>query len=92
MNHGQINLTPEDLDNFARILEHFSNQLDASTKTLNTNLQQLGDTWQDPAFADFDAEFNNTRQNIDNFVKIADEHVAFLRRKAEASRIARDQR
>jgi WXG100 family type VII secretion target len=92
MNHAQINLTPEELDNFARILEQFSNQLDESTKTLNGNLQQLGDTWQDPAFADFDAEFDKTRQNIDNFVKIADEHIAFLRRKAEASRIARDQR
>ncbi|HOC54144.1 MAG TPA: WXG100 family type VII secretion target [Verrucomicrobiota bacterium] len=92
MNYGQIHLTPEELDNFARVLEQFSNQLDESTKTLNNNLQQLGDTWRDPAFAEFDEEFNNTRQNIDNFIKIADEHVAFLRRKAEASRVARDQR
>lgn len=92
MNYGHIHLTPEELDNFARVLEQFSNQLDDSTKNLNNNLQQLGDTWRDPAFTDFDAQFNSTRQNIENFIKIADEHVAFLRRKAEASRAARDQR
>jgi uncharacterized protein YukE len=89
---NQIHLTPEEVENFARVLEQFSNQLDESTRTLSNNLQQLGDTWRDPTFAEFDAEFDKTRNHIDNFVKIADEHIAFLRRKAEASRVARDQR
>jgi len=92
MSSGQINLTPEEIENFARVLKQFSDELYESTSTLNKNLQQLGDTWSDPAFADFEGQFEATRSHIDNFVKIADEHVAFLHRKAEASRVARDQR
>lgn len=92
MSSDQIHLTPEELDRFAQVLEQFSSELYESTRSLNGNLQQLGDTWRDAAFTEFETQFEQARNYIDNFVKIADEHVAFLKRKAHAAYVARDQR
>lgn len=87
-----IHLTPEEVDLFAGVLERFATELFESKNSLNNSLSQLGGTWKDPTFSDFETEFEKTRANIDNFVKIADEHIGYLRRKAEAARQARDQR
>ena len=89
---AQIHLTPEEIERFAKILEQFSGDLYGSTQTLNTNLQQLGDTWKDSSFSEFESEFVAVRKHIEEFVRSAHEHVAFLKRKAEAGYIARDQK
>lgn len=92
MSSSPIHLTPEEIENFSRVLEQYANELTDATQNLNHNLQQLGDTWRDTAFAEFEDKFVEARQYIENFVKVADEQVAFLKRKAEAAYIARDQR
>jgi WXG100 family type VII secretion target len=88
MNHAEIHLTPEEIDNFAKTLEQFAEHLHGSTASLNDSLHQLGDTWRDQAFAEFEAHFSQTRKSIDEFVDVSAAYVKFLREKAELSRIA----
>jgi len=92
MSSEQIHLTPEEIDRFAHVLEQFASQLYESTQTLNGNLEQLGDSWRDPAFTEFEDQFLQARNYIENFVRTTDEHVAFLKRKAQATADARDLR
>jgi WXG100 family type VII secretion target len=88
MSNSEIHLTPDEISNFARTLEQFAGQLHDSTNSLNGSLQQLGDTWRDQAFTEFEAHFAQTRKSIDDFVSVSAAYIKFLQEKAELSRIA----
>lgn len=76
----------EDLERFARELKEFNNMLQERTKRLNGQFIRLSETWRDQEHRKFVQEFEKTTRVIQQFIKIADEHIPFLLRKAQRVR------
>ncbi len=74
---------PQELRRFASNLKRFTGDLQAGLSALHGQLNGLGDTWRDQEHEKFREEFDQTMQVLARFIRIADEHVPFLLRKAE---------
>lgn len=74
---------PEDLRRFSAELKQFNSQLRESTARLQSQFVRLGDTWRDQEHQKFAQEFQQTMGVLHQFMRIADEHIPFLLRKAE---------
>ncbi len=83
---SQAIVTPEDLERFAAGLKQFNAQLRDSSARLTGQFRQLGDTWRDQEHQKFAAEFEQTMKVIANFMRLADEQIPFLLRKAQRAR------
>lgn len=74
---------PEDLRRFSAELKQFNSQLRESTARLQSQFVRLGDTWRDQEHQKFAQEFQQTMRVLAQFMRIADEHIPFLLRKAQ---------
>lgn len=90
MSSDKINLSPEELERFARTLKGFSEGLSQGFSSLRGHLQHLGSEWHDPSFVHWSTEFEAASKSIQKFIHASQEHHAFLMKKAQASRAARD--
>lgn len=79
----QAIVSPEALERFASSVRSFNNQLRESMTRLQGQFQALGDTWRDQEHARFVAEFDQTMQVLQQFIKTADDQIPFLMRKAQ---------
>lgn len=59
------------------------NQLRKSPARLQAQFTRLGDTWRDQEHQKFAQEFQQTMRVLTQFMRIADEHIPFLLRKAQ---------
>ncbi len=78
----QVVATPEELENFARELKRFNDQLRDSTSRLNSQFHRLGDTWRDQEHYKFAQEYEQTMRVLHHFMRSADQQITFLNRKA----------
>ncbi|MHC5543359.1 WXG100 family type VII secretion target [Singulisphaera rosea] len=80
---GQAIVNPDDLRRFATQLQQFNNDLMGSMSALHGQLTGLGATWRDREHDKFVEEFEVTMKAVTHFVDATNEHIPFLRRKAE---------
>lgn len=74
---------PEDLRRFSADLKQFNNQLRESMSRLQAQFTRLGDTWRDQEHQKFAQEFEQTMRVLHHFMRVSDEHIPFLLRKAQ---------
>lgn len=83
---------PEDLRNFVATLNRFSEDLRSNMSNLRAALDRVGETWRDQGHEEFVQTFNQSAAALDQFLQAADEHAAYLLRKADAAQAFIDQR
>ena len=79
----QAVVDPEELRQFARNLKKFNNDLRERSNSLANQLAALGATWRDQEHRKFVDRFDEHMRIIREFTEEADQHVPYLRRKAE---------
>ena len=89
---AQAIVNPEDVHNFASALGQFNAELRDRMTTLRGLFANLGDTWRDQEHTKFAEEFERTVETLNHFYDVAEEHVPFLIRKAEAAQEYLDRR
>lgn len=80
---ARVQATPEELRKFAQNLKRFNAELGDMTSRLQGQFRQLGDTWRDQEHARFAQEFEQTIRTIQRFLKISEQHIPFLLKKAQ---------
>jgi WXG100 family type VII secretion target len=80
---GPVIIDPKDLRQFAAQLKQFNTELSSSSKRLSGQFRQLGETWRDPAYQKFAAEFEQTMRNLARFQQTSEEVIPMLLKKAE---------
>jgi len=86
----KIDVTPEALDQFASMLSIFCNDLEDRFSSLRGHLSSLGDDWKDPAYIRWESGFEETVKAIREFQEESEDHLNYLKRKAEALKEARN--
>jgi len=71
------------LRRFANNLKRFIGDLQDGMSAMHGQANALGDTWRDQEHDKFREEFDQTMQVLARFIRVAEEHVPFLLRKAE---------
>ncbi len=89
---SSVIMHPEDLEQFARELEHLNANLEHEMSRLRARLAVLGQTWRDPQYTHFAQEVEQTTVALRRFTEATNDFIPFLRRKAAAGRLARDGR
>ncbi|MCG3136323.1 MAG: hypothetical protein HJJLKODD_00150 [Phycisphaerae bacterium] len=79
---AKANVDPAELRRFARELSRFSSDLQGMIATLHGRMRTLEKTWQDQEQQRFAEEFDQTIKTLARFFESADQHVAFLGKKA----------
>jgi len=82
----EARVDPEKLERFAQHLKQFNEQLRRNVSQLNGQFKDLGSTWRDQENKKFAAEYQQTMKVVERFLQISDEHIPFLRRKAQRAR------
>lgn len=80
---SQAIVDPAELRRFAAALKRFNVDLSGDLAGLHGQMRTLSETWRDQEFERFCAEFEATLLVIDRFLKLSEEHLPFLMRKAE---------
>jgi uncharacterized protein YukE len=88
----QAVVNPEELERFAQNLAQFNAQMRDSMSSLQGQFSALGDTWRDQEQVKFAQEFQQTMRVLHQFIRVADDHIPFLRRKAQKARDYLNQR
>jgi len=83
---SQVIVNPDDLEQFARDLKKFSDELKQSSARIRGQFSKVGNTWRDQEHQKFAAEFEQTMRTLNRFFQTTDQHVPFLLRKAGAAR------
>ena len=73
----------EHLERFAGQLQTFQNQVDEGLGTLRAQFSTLSDTWQDQEQQKFELEFDEMARSVRRFIEASENHVPYLRSKAE---------
>jgi len=81
----RVDVTPEELRRFAGSLKQFDAELQSSMARLQAQFHRLGDTWRDQEHIRFAREFEQTMRVLQRFIQVAEAHIPFLLRKAEAA-------
>ena len=89
---AQAIVNPEDIRRFASTLHQFNGELRDRLVTLRGLFSALGESWLDQEQTKFAEEFNSTMEVFNHFSQVAEEHVPFLMRKAEAAQEYLDRR
>lgn len=83
---AQIDVSPDAMHAFARDLIDFSASLKKQERALFGELDDLGATWKDEKFRQFDKQMSETTSQLDAFYKSSDRYVRYLEAKAKAGR------
>lgn len=78
-----VKIDSRDLRDFASQLKTFNTDLVNSTARLQAQFRRLGETWQDPQYAKFAQEFEQTMRNLRHFQEKSDEVIPRLARLAD---------
>ena len=83
---------PEELRRFSSELKRFSTDLKERVAGIHHQFVKLGETWRDQEHAKFAEVFEQMVRTLAQFAEVADRHIPFLLRKAEAIQDYLDQR
>lgn len=79
----QVFARPEDIERFATQLQQFNNDLESRFAVLQSQFNQLGDTWRDQEHARFAQEFQQTARMLAQFKRSSEQQIPFLKTKAK---------
>ena len=77
-------IEPERLRKFAADLGKFRSDVNDLTSRLNSNLNHLGESWQDEGFREFKEHFERTKQRLRKFSDVVEQTLPKLERDAHA--------
>ena len=80
---AQVHADPEQLKRFANNLTAFNRELAEMIVRMRDNFASLGETWRDQEHEKFANEFTQTMRVLERFIRMSDDHIPMLRRKAE---------
>ena len=80
---GQVIVDPQELRRFAARLRVFSTEVLAQMQGVQRQLAALSATWRDQEQQKFAEEFDQTMKVLVKFLRVSEQHVPFLVRKAE---------
>ena len=80
---GQAIVDPAELRRFAGSLRKFSDEVVAQMQMVQRQLAALSSTWRDQEQQKFAEEFDQTMKVLVKFLRVSEQHVPFLVRKAE---------
>jgi len=89
---AQVIVNPEEVRRFALQLKAGNAQLMDLTTRLRGQFGSLGETWRDQEYQRFAQEFEQTARSLKQFMRLADQYIPYLERKAEAAQRFLDQR
>lgn len=78
MSNRIVRINSDDLREFTSLLKQFNNDLESRSARLQVQFRRLGETWQDPQYAKFAQEFEQTMRNLQQFQKQSDNVVPRL--------------
>jgi uncharacterized protein YukE len=79
---AQAHVDPTELRRFAHDLNRFNGELQSLTAGLRTRMMGLEKTWRDQEQRKFAEEFEQTMKTLGRFLKLSEQHVGFLVKKA----------
>ena len=78
MSNRIVRINSGDLREFTSLLKQFNNDLQSRRARLQAQFHRLGETWQDPQYAKFAQEFEQTMRNLQQFQNQSDDVVPRL--------------
>ena len=88
---AQVIGNPDEIENFAKSLSLFNQQLTTMIGHLNAQFLALGDTWRDQEHRRFAEELQGTLIHLHRFSGLCEQHTPFLLRKASSLHLYLDQ-
>lgn len=82
---AQIITSPQTMKQFAHDLEHSSNSLKKEELRMFSDLAELGATWKDERFQQFDRLITDSARELAAFHKSAARYAEYLQAKANAA-------
>lgn len=76
-------IDPDKVRQFAKSLEHYSQQLKAEKIAVSNKFDSLHDHWQDEKYIQFEQLFEETSRQLDEFFRLAEDYSNYLQRKAQ---------
>jgi len=83
MSSGIVRVNSHDVRLFASQLKDYNAKLAEESARLTAQFRRLGETWQDPQFAQFAQGFEQTMRNLDRFRRYGEEVIPRLIRLAD---------
>ena len=81
---AQVNVDPEDLRRFASNLKQFNGDIEQCLQRVHGQFRQLGQSWQDQDYRQFEQIFESTVQQLRRFVQTSEAFIPVLQKKAQA--------
>lgn len=79
----QAIVDPEQLRQFAAMLQRYSHTLRESTASLTQSQARLNETWRDQEQRRFSEEFEDQVKMVQKLLDMTDKHIPYLIKKAE---------
>jgi len=80
---SQAHVNPDELQSFRNTLTNYLETIQSETETLSNAFANLGETWNDEKYSEFEEIFNELKSVINNFVERGEEEVPRLRQMEE---------
>ena len=80
---SQAIVDPDELRKFAANLTRYNELVADATRSLQSQFNQLGDTWRDQEHDKFQQEFEDTMKVLEHFLENSGLYLPYLLRKAE---------
>lgn len=77
---------PEEIEQFARALLNYVDNIRSETERLSGFFDDLGNSWQDSKRSAFEEEFKALTEQIEKFASVCDDQVPYLKALAEKLR------
>ena len=77
---AQVNINPDELEQFIRELHNYLEILQNATGRLNHSFETLGGTWQDSKRAQFEETYRELLQVLRTFENNANEQIPYLKK------------
>ncbi len=77
---AQVNINPDELEQFIHELHNYLETLQSATGRLNNSFETLGGTWQDSKRAQFEETYRELLQILRAFENNANDQIPYLRK------------
>lgn len=80
---SQAHVNPDELQSFRNTLSDYLETIQNETESLESAFTNLGETWHDEKYTEFEEIFHELKGVINNFVERSEEEVPRLRQMEE---------
>ena len=80
---SQAHVNPDELQSFRNTLSNYLDTIQSETETLESAFANLGETWHDEKYTEFEEIFQELKSVINNFVERGEEEIPRLRQMEE---------